>query len=142
MRRVDDVGIMAADMAFPTRFVEQSSLEQADGAGEGKYTIGLGQERMAFCDDSEDMASMAMTAVSDLLERFGVSPKDIGRLEVGTETITDKSKAVKTSLMPLFAAHGNEEVRGPARAHKARAAPLMQAPCARVRARRRSRGWT
>jgi hydroxymethylglutaryl-CoA synthase len=37
-----------------------------------------------------------------LFEKYSISPSDIGRLEVGTETLTDKSKSVKTSLMQLF----------------------------------------
>jgi hydroxymethylglutaryl-CoA synthase len=33
--------------------VEQSELEKFDGVSEGKYTIGLGQTKMSFCDDRE-----------------------------------------------------------------------------------------
>jgi hydroxymethylglutaryl-CoA synthase len=36
----------------------------------------------------------------------------IGRLEVGTETLIDKSKSVKTSLMRLFSSHGNHDIEG------------------------------
>jgi len=36
----------------------------------------------------------------------------IGRLEVGTETIIDKSKSVKTVLMQLFEDSGNYDVEG------------------------------
>jgi 3-hydroxy-3-methylglutaryl CoA synthase len=36
----------------------------------------------------------------------------IGRLEVGTETIIDKSKSVKTVLMQLFEESGNNDVEG------------------------------
>jgi hydroxymethylglutaryl-CoA synthase len=44
------------------------------------------------------------------MEKYQIDPKDIGRLEVGTETIIDKSKSVKTILMSLFA--GNTEIEG------------------------------
>lgn len=37
----------------PTQYVEQSELEKFDGVGTGKYTIGLGQTKMSFCDDRE-----------------------------------------------------------------------------------------
>jgi hydroxymethylglutaryl-CoA synthase len=33
--------------------VDQSELEKFDGVSAGKYTIGLGQTRMSFCDDRE-----------------------------------------------------------------------------------------
>jgi 3-hydroxy-3-methylglutaryl CoA synthase len=33
--------------------VEQSELEKFDSVSTGKYTIGLGQTKMSFCDDRE-----------------------------------------------------------------------------------------
>lgn len=38
--------------------------------------------------------------------------ENIGRLEVGTETIIDKSKSVKSCLMQLFEDSGNTDVEG------------------------------
>lgn len=35
------------------QYVEQTELEKFDGVSTGKYTIGLGQTKMAFCDDRE-----------------------------------------------------------------------------------------
>lgn len=46
------------------------------------------------------------------MEKHNISYTDIGRLEVGTETIIDKSKSVKTCLMTLFSEHGNTEIEG------------------------------
>lgn len=87
-------------------------LEQFDGVSSGKYTIGLGQTNMAFCGDREDINSICLTVVNSLLEKYGIDPKQIGRLEVGTETIIDKSKSVKTVLMQLFAESGNTDIEG------------------------------
>jgi hydroxymethylglutaryl-CoA synthase len=36
----------------------QEELEEHDGVSKGKYTIGLGQDRLAFCTDLEDVISM------------------------------------------------------------------------------------
>lgn len=36
--------------------VDQAELEKFDGVSEGKYTIGLGQNKMSFCDDREGMS--------------------------------------------------------------------------------------
>ena len=33
--------------------VDQADLEKFDGVLAGKYTVGLGQTRMSFCDDRE-----------------------------------------------------------------------------------------
>lgn len=50
-----------------------------------------------------------MTAVSSLLRKYNVDPNSIGRLEVGTETLIDKSKSVKSVLMQLFPENSNIE---------------------------------
>ncbi len=49
-----------------------------------------------------DIRTICLSAVHRLLERYRIPPQSIGRLEVGTETLVDKSKAVKTVLMDLF----------------------------------------
>jgi hydroxymethylglutaryl-CoA synthase len=36
------------------------------------------------------------------MRRYDIDPKSVGRLEVGTETLVDKSKSTKTVLMDLF----------------------------------------
>lgn len=55
---------------------------------------------------------MALTTVSSLLHKYSINPTSIGRLEVGTETILDKSKSVKSVLMQLFSPSGNTNVEG------------------------------
>ena len=44
----------------------------------------------------------SLTAVTSLLEKYGIDPAQIGRLEVGSETVIDKSKSIKTFLMQIF----------------------------------------
>lgn len=110
--------------------VDQAELEKFDGVSQGKYTIGLGQTKMSFCDDREgrtmdcatrrlvtdydciDIYSFALTTVSSLLRKYSIDPKSIGRLEVGTETLLDKSKSVKSVLMQLFQDSGNTNIEG------------------------------
>lgn len=55
---------------------------------------------------------MTLTTLSSLLSKYSIDPKSIGRLEVGTETILDKSKSVKSVLMQLFEPSGNTNVEG------------------------------
>ncbi|KAG8581318.1 hypothetical protein GDO81_007630 [Engystomops pustulosus] len=107
-----DVGIVALEIYFPSQYVDQEELEKFDGVGAGKYTIGLGQSKMGFCSDREDINSLCLTVVQRLMERNNLSYDCIGRLEVGTETIIDKSKSVKTVLMQLFEDSGNTDVEG------------------------------
>jgi hydroxymethylglutaryl-CoA synthase len=69
--RPQNIGIKAIEIYFPSQVcdqcqrvmlsqvlidmqcVDQTELEQFDGVSAGKYTIGLGQTRMSFCDDRE-----------------------------------------------------------------------------------------
>jgi len=53
-----------------------------------------------------------LTVVKNLMSKYSISYKDVGRMEVGTETLIDKSKSVKTVLMQLFAEHGNTNMEG------------------------------
>ncbi|KAH7326960.1 hydroxymethylglutaryl-CoA synthase [Rhizoctonia solani] len=92
--RPTNVGILAIEVYFPKRCVSEADLETYDGVSTGKYTV------------------VWAKTVSSLLEKYAIDPKSIGRLEVGTETLVDKSKSVKTVLMDLFAASGNFDIEG------------------------------
>ncbi|XP_017883083.1 hydroxymethylglutaryl-CoA synthase 1 [Ceratina calcarata] len=107
-----DVGIKAMEVYFPAQYVDQAELEQFDGVSAGKYTVGLGQSKMGFCNDREDINSLCLTVVHRLMDRHKIKPEDVGRLEVGTETIIDKSKSIKSVLMQLFEPHGCTDIEG------------------------------
>jgi hydroxymethylglutaryl-CoA synthase len=90
-----NVGIAGIEVYFPQRYVDQNSYGK-------KFTDGLGQDRICFTDQREDAISFALTVTSRLIKRYNIDVKQIGRLEVGTETIIDHSKSIKTYLMDLF----------------------------------------
>jgi len=108
----ENVGILAMEVYFPSQYVDQSKLEKFDEVSEGKYTIGLGQHKMSFCLDNEDINSICLTVLNNLMENYGIDPREIGRLDVGTETLIDKSKSIKSMLMRLFEESGNTDVEG------------------------------
>jgi hydroxymethylglutaryl-CoA synthase len=56
-----------------------------------------------------DIYSFALTVTSNLLSKYKIDVNSIGRLEVGTETLLDKSKSVKSVLMQLFGNNTNIE---------------------------------
>ncbi|CAG8514406.1 768_t:CDS:2 [Racocetra fulgida] len=66
-----NVGILAVEIYFPKRFIDQAELEQFDGVSTGRYTIGLGQTRMGFCDDREVDKSKSVKSV--LMQLFAES---------------------------------------------------------------------
>ncbi|XP_012268143.1 hydroxymethylglutaryl-CoA synthase 1 [Athalia rosae] len=112
MSRPSSVGIKAIEVYFPAQYVDQNDLEEFDKVSAGKYTVGLGQSKMGFCNDREDINSLCLTVVRRLMDRHNIKPEDIGRLEVGTETILDKSKSVKSVLMQLFEPFGCTDIEG------------------------------
>lgn len=59
-----------------------------------------------------DVNSLALTALSSLMRTYAIDPASIGRLEVGTETVLDKSKSCKSILMQLFESAGNTDIEG------------------------------
>ena len=106
----ESTGILALEVYIPKCYVSQSELESHVGVPAGKFTIGLGQDGIAVIGDREDVNSVFLTVASSLLSKYGISEHEIGRLEVGTETLIDKSKSSKTTLMTLFPT--NRDIEG------------------------------
>ncbi|KAJ8787832.1 hypothetical protein J1605_022691 [Eschrichtius robustus] len=87
-------------------------MEKFNDVEAGKYTVGMGQTQMGFCSVQEGINSLCLTVVQQLMELTQLPWESVGWLEVGTETIIDKSKAVKTVLMELFQDSGNTDIEG------------------------------
>jgi hydroxymethylglutaryl-CoA synthase len=106
------VGILAMEVYFPSSHVSQKDLEVDYKVSTGKFTKGLGQDNLAFVGDREDINSISLTVVNNLLEKYEIPREKIGRLEIGTESLVDKSKSTKTVLMSLFESVGNVDIEG------------------------------
>lgn len=107
-----DIGIVDFETYVPQLYVSLGDLESWDGVSEGKYTVGLGQSEMAVCTEREDVNSMCLTVVKRLMRSANVSFMDIGRIDVGTESLVDKSKSTKSTIMQLFEESGNFSIEG------------------------------
>jgi hydroxymethylglutaryl-CoA synthase len=70
----------------------------AKGEDPAKYTKGLGLETSSFPDTYEDIVTMGANAAKRLMERKGLSPDDLGRIDVATESAFDNSKPVSTYI--------------------------------------------
>jgi hydroxymethylglutaryl-CoA synthase len=68
----------------------------AQGEDPAKYTKGLGLTASSFPDAYEDIVTMGANAAHRLMERKGLEPDDIGRIDVATESAFDNSKPVST----------------------------------------------
>ena len=64
-----DVGIIAMEIYFPSTYVSQSDLEDFNKVPKGKYTIGLGQLNMACVNDREDINSISLTCIRNLMKK-------------------------------------------------------------------------
>lgn len=85
MHRAQDIGIRALEVYFPKCFVSQTDLEVADECV-GKYTKGLRQENLGVCSVEEDIHSMSLTVLHNLIKRIGLDLQSIGFLEVRFES--------------------------------------------------------
>lgn len=67
-----------------------------------KLQQGLGISKMAMVDTNQDPACMAANACLRIMQRNKVSPKDIGRLYVATESSIDESKAMNSYVIGML----------------------------------------
>jgi hydroxymethylglutaryl-CoA synthase len=70
----------------------------AQGEEPEKFTKGLGLYASSLPDVYEDIVTMGANAAHRLLERKGLTPEDIGRIDVATESAFDHSKPVSTYI--------------------------------------------
>jgi hydroxymethylglutaryl-CoA synthase len=70
----------------------------ANGEDPEKYTNGIGLETSSFPDTYEDIVTMGANATKRLMDRKGLTPDDIGRIDVATESAFDNSKPVSTYI--------------------------------------------
>ncbi|GGN15280.1 hydroxymethylglutaryl-CoA synthase [Halarchaeum nitratireducens] len=75
---------------------ETFAPEQGDDPA--KYTKGLGLRESSFPDAHEDIVTMGANAAYRLMERKGLAPDDVGRIDVATESAFDNSKPVSTYI--------------------------------------------
>ena len=70
----------------------------AKGEDPEKYTKGIGIEHSSLPDVYEDIVTMGANAAKELMDRKGLTPDDIGRIDVATESAFDNSKPVSTYI--------------------------------------------
>jgi len=94
---IDDIAIY-----IPRLFVDARDFAKARGMDPEKLQRGLGISKMAIVDTNQDPACMAANACMRLMERDNISPKDIGRLYVATESSLDESKAMNSDVIGML----------------------------------------
>lgn len=110
MPRRNDFGIIGIEYQLPSLYIDQEEIANNIGFEVDKIKVGLGLEHMGVPSREEDAISLAMSAVSKLMNKYNVDPMSVGRLEVGTESNPDASKSIKSYLSELFP--GNTSICG------------------------------
>jgi len=104
-------GLHAIEMYTPRHAVKAKVLEKAHGV-DGKYTAGLMMNEFCGTGEDEDPVSIALTSLSRLMYKYNCKFEEVGMLYVGSESLLDRSKSIKSNLMMLFNEHNCYDVEG------------------------------
>ena len=97
-------GLHAIEVYVPRHAVKAAALEKAHGV-DGKYTQGLMMTEFCGTGEDEDPVSIALTSLSRLMYRYNVKFEEVGMMYVGSESLIDRAKSIKSNLMMLFNEH-------------------------------------
>ncbi|MEK6944680.1 MAG: hydroxymethylglutaryl-CoA synthase, partial [Thermoproteota archaeon] len=94
---IDDISIY-----IPKLFVDASDFAVARGVDPAKLQSGLGVSQMAIVDTNQDPACLAANACLRVMQKNKLSPDDVGRLYVATESALDESKAMNSYVIGML----------------------------------------
>ena len=94
---IDDIAIY-----IPKLYVDAADFAKARGLDPEKLQKGLGVSQMAMVDTNQDPACLAANACLKIMQKNKISPEDIGRLYVSTESSFDESKAMNSYVIGML----------------------------------------
>jgi hydroxymethylglutaryl-CoA synthase len=94
---IDDIAIY-----IPRLYIDAADFAEARGLDPAKLQKGLGVSQMAIVDTNQDPAILASNACLKIMQRNKISPEDIGRLYVSTESSFDESKAMNSYVIGML----------------------------------------
>lgn len=94
-------GIEAASYYVPSLYLEIKDLAEKRGIEPAKLEKGLGLHKMGFPDVHEDAATFAAESLLKLIRDYGINPKDISRIYLGTESAIDAAKPTASYAMQM-----------------------------------------
>jgi hydroxymethylglutaryl-CoA synthase len=96
------VGIDDIATCVPKIYVDAEEMAEARGIAPGKLTVGLGINKLSIPDAHEDAATMAAMATLRLMEKNDLQPKDVGFIQVATETGPDAAKPISCYVLGML----------------------------------------
>ncbi len=94
---IDDIAIH-----IPKLYLDAADFADARGLDPVKLQKGLGVSQMAMVDTNQDPAVLAANACLKIMQKNNLSPDDIGRLYVSTESSFDESKAMNAYVIGML----------------------------------------
>ena len=94
---IDDIAIY-----IPRLYVDAVDFARARKMDPAKLQHGLGISQMAIVDTNQDPACLAANACLNIIQKNKLSPEDIGRLYVSTESSFDESKAMNSYVVGML----------------------------------------
>ena len=104
---IDDIAIY-----IPQLYVEASDFALERGLDPVKLERGLGIGQMAIVDTNQDPACLAANACLKIMQKNKLTPDQIGRLYVATESSFDESKAMNSYVIGMLEQVYGEETFG------------------------------
>ena len=94
---IDDISIY-----IPQLYLDASDFAHARGLDPEKLERGLGIGQMAIVDTNQDPACLASNACLKVMQKNKLTPDQIGRLYVATESAFDESKAMNSYVIGML----------------------------------------
>lgn len=94
---IDDISVYV-----PKLYLDANDYAQLRGVDATKLQKGLGVYQMAIVDSNQDPACLAANACLRIMQKNKLSPDDIGRLYVSTESSFDESKAMNSYVIGML----------------------------------------
>lgn len=94
---IDDIAIY-----IPKLYVDTNDFAKARDVDIDKLQKGLGIYQMAMVDNNQDPACLAANAALKIMRRNDISPQDVGRLYISTESSFDESKAMNAYVIGML----------------------------------------
>lgn len=110
MTKDSSVGIIGIEYQLPYYKIDESDIAKSIDWEVDKIKIGLNMQEIGVVGYTEDVVSLALSAVERLITRYNIDTKDVGKIEVGTESHFDSAKSIKTYLLDLF--QDNQSISG------------------------------
>ena len=95
---IDDIAVHVPKLFISTL----DEFARARGIEPAKLARGIGVEKMAVPDAHEDAATMAASSVLELMRKNDLSPEEVGRIYIGTESGVDEAKAIGTYVIGML----------------------------------------